>query len=142
MHQSEVNNSVRREQSKVTDDPHRVVSKQQGRFVAFSLGVRLVVISGLAGAIEPRSFRAVRRAWKARCSTVVRAFAFSKPEQRFAGEGARATGATAFDSALLPPQGQADKSVRPTRATADSLRRCSGQALGTEVPRNDTLKRR
>ena len=91
MHQSEVNNSVRREQSKVTDDPHRVVSKQQGRFVAFSLGVRLVVISGLAGAIEPRSFRAVRRAWKARSSTVVQAFVFSKLGRRYAGEGARAT---------------------------------------------------
>src|SRR5713226_4545196 len=84
MHQSEVNNSVRREQSKVTDDPHRVVSKQHGRFVAFSLGVRLVVISGLAGAIEPRSFRAVTRAWKARSSTVVQAFAFSKLEPGYA----------------------------------------------------------
>ena len=49
-------------------------SKQQGRFVAFSLGFRLVVISGLAGAIEPGSFRAGTRAWKARSSTVVQAF--------------------------------------------------------------------
>ena len=70
-------------------------SKQQGRFVAFSLGFRLVVISGLAGAIEPGSFRAGTRAWKARASTVVQAFAFSKLEQRYAGEGARATGGTA-----------------------------------------------
>ena len=87
------------------------------------------------GGQSPARFRAVTRAWKARSSTVVQAGATVRGRGR-----PRHTRATAFDSALLGSQGQADKRVRPTRATADSLRRCSGQALGTEVPRNDNLK--